>query len=276
MRKTTFIVLLALLAMAPFASAQTRSDRYQDGYYDRDGVWHPNEERSDATGYYDRNGQWHWYDDQQGGYYDRNGQWHPYDTDTRSGGYYDRNGQWHPYDNRYGNSRAGRAAAPSRWTWNDNRGRSESLVAAARNLALTASALERESVRRSTYDDRAALDAVRRLNERAQYFARVAQPSNNRGNLVGAAYAELVDAFHFTQQRFGALEPDARLDNLFRVFSAAMGRLDKRYFSSRVFGGQNPANMSYGYDRYDYDYDEYGNPLPRSERPGRDTRPYPY
>ena len=118
---------------------------------------------------------------------------------------------------------------------------------------------------------------MRRLNERAQYFARVAQPSNNRSNVVGAAYGvRLVDAFYFTQQRFSALEPDARLDNLFRVFSAAMGRLDKRYFAGRVFGGQNPANMSYGYDRYDYQYDEYGNPLPRSERTGRDTRPYPY
>ena len=283
MRKITFIVLLALLAMAPFASAQTRSygDR-DDGYYDRNGVWHPYEERSDATGYYDRNGQWHWYDQQpggydqqQGGYYDRNGQWHPYDTrDARRGGYYDSNGQWHPYDNRYGNGRVGRAVAPSRWNWSDNRGRSESLTTAARNLSLTAASLEREAVRRSRYQDRAALDAVRRLNERAQYFARVAQPSNNRSNVVGAAYAELVDAFHFAQQRFGALEPDPRLDNLFRVFSAAMGRLDKRYFASRVFGGQNPANMSYGYDRYDYSYDEYGNPLPRS---GRDTRPYqPY
>ncbi len=272
MRKITFIVLLALLALAPFASAQqTRSD----GYYDRNGVWHPNEERSDATGYYDRNGQWHPYDNQQGGYYDRNGQWHPYDTrtDTRSGGYYDSNGQWHPYDNRYGNSRVGRITAPSRWNWSDNRGRSEALTTAARNLSLTAASLEREAVRRSRYQDRAAIDAVRRLNERAQYFARVAQPSNNRSNIVGAAYGELVDAFYVTQQRFSALEPDARLDNLFRVFSAAMGRLDKRYFASRVFGGQNPANMSYGYDRYDYNYDEYGNQLPRT---GRDTRPYPY
>jgi hypothetical protein len=291
MRKITFIMLLGLLALAPFASAQqTRSD----GYYDRNGVWHPNVERSDADGYYDRNGQWHWYDTQQGqggyydsngqwhasatpsgGYYDSNGQWHPYDTrtDTRSGGYYDRNGQWHPYDNRYGNSRVGRAVAPSRWTWSDNRGRTESLNAAARNLSLTAASLEREAIRRSRSQDRAAIDAVRRLNERAQYFARVAQQTNNRSNVVGAGYAELVDAFYYTQQRFAALEPDARLDNLFRVFSAAIGRLDKRYFASRVFGGQNPANMSYGYDRYDYSYDEYGNPLPRT---GRDTRPYPH
>ena len=277
MRKITFIVLLALLAMAPFASAQTRSD----GYYDRNGVWHPNTERSDATGYYDRNGQWHSYDE-QGGYYDRNGQWHPYDsrTDAR-GGYYDQYGQWHP-DSRYGDSRVGRIGAPSRWTWNDNRGRSESLTTAARNLALTAASLEREALRRSRYQDRAALDAVRRLAERAQSFARVAYPSNNRSNVVGAAYADLVEAFYVTQERFGALEPDARLDNRFRVFSAAMGRLDRRYFGSRVFRGQNPANMSYGYDRYDrddrydYDYDEYGNPLPRSDRRGRDTRPYPY
>ena len=290
MRKITFIVLLALVALAPFASAQqTRSD----GYYDRNGVWHPNTtERSDATGYYDRNGQWHWYDTQQGGYYDRNGQWHPNDTqnggyydrngqwhpydtrtDTRSGGYYDQYGQWHPNDSRYGNSRVDRVGAPTRWTWSDNRGRSESLTQAARNLSLTAASLEREAVRRSRYQDRAALDAVRRLNERAQYFARVAQQTNNRSNLVGAGYAELVDAYYVTRERFGALEPDARLDNLFRVFSAAVGRLDKRYFGSRVFAGQNPANMSYGYDRYDSTYDEYGNPLPRT---GRSTRPYPY
>jgi hypothetical protein len=255
MRKITFIVLLALLAITPLAAAQAQ--RYPDGYYDRNGQWHPYDERerSAATGYYDRNGVWHWYDDQRGGYYDRNG-------------------QWHPYDSRYDDGRVGRVGAPSRWTWSDSRGRSESLTTAARNLSLTAASLEREAYRRSADDDRAALDAVRRLNERAQHFARVAQPSNDRSNVVGAAYADLVDAYRFAQQRFGALEPDARLDNLYRVFSAAMGRLDRRYFGSRVFGGQNPANVGYGYDRYDgYYYDEYGNRLPRS---ARDTRPYRY
>ena len=257
MRKTMLLVLLTLLAMATAASAQAPR-----GYYDQYGRYH---EYDQNDGYYDRNGQWHPYDTQNGGYYDRNGQWHPNDT---RGGYYDRNGQWHAYsDDRYG-----RIGGPDRWTYSDNRGRAESLVNAARNFALTANAVDREAANRSRYRDRAALDSLRRLSERAQELARVV--ATGRGDVAGSAYASLVDSYLDANQRFAALEPDAKLANQFQVLSSALGRLDKRFFGNRAFGGQNPASVGYGYDR-SYDdsrYDRYGNPLPRS---GRDTRPYP-
>jgi hypothetical protein len=261
MRKTIFIVLLALVALAPMARAQAPR-----GYYDQYGQYH---EYSQNDGYYDRNGQWHAYDNgsRSNGYYDTNGVWHP--NDTQSGGYYDQSGRWHAYDDRYG-----RAAAPTRWTWSDNRGRAESLSTAARNLASTVSALGRESYRRSGYDDPAALDALRRLDETTREFARVAQ-TRSRGDLVGTAYAGLVDSYFAARDRFGALGPDGRQSNLFEVMSSALGRIDKRYFGSRVFAGQNPADAGYAYDRSN-GYDRYGNPLPGYDRSGRDTRPYPY
>ena len=263
MRKTIFIVLLALVALAPMAGAQSPR-----GYYDQYGQYH---EYSQNDGYYDRNGQWHPYDDNSrtGGYYDTRGVWHPYDT--QSGGYYDQDGRWHAY----GNDGYGRVVTgPTRWTWSDNRGRAESLATAARNLASTVSALDREAYRRSGYEDQAALEALRRLDEATQEFARVAQ-TRSRGDLVGAAYTSLVDSYIAARDRFGALSPDGRQSNLFNVMSSALGRVDKRYFGSRVFGGQNPADAGYADDR-SYGYDRYGNPLPGYDRSGRDTRPYPY
>jgi hypothetical protein len=91
---------------------------------------------------------------------------------------------------------------------------------------------------------------------------------------VGQVYANLVDAFLDAQSRFGALQPDGWLANQFHVMAAAMGRLDKRYFGNRAFGGQNPGNTGYGYDRPGYEgsgygYGRDGNPMPR----GRATRP---
>ncbi len=267
MRKTIFIVLLALVALAPMAGAQAPR-----GYYDQYGQYH---EYSQNDGYYDRNGQWHPYDDRDrdnsnrnSGYYDNNGVWHPYGT--QSGGYYDQQGRWHAYDN----DRYARVAAPTRWTWSDNRGRAESLATAARNLALSVRGIDREAYRRSGTSDRAALDALRRLDGAAQEFARVAQ-TRSRGDLVGTAYAALVDSYIAARDRFGALSPDGRQSNLFQVMSSALGRIDKRYFGSRVFGGQNPADAGYAYDRTN-GYDRYGNPLPGYDRSGRDTRPYPY
>ena len=274
MRKTIFIVFLALLALAPLARAQA-----QGGYYDQYGRYH---ESTQNDGYYDRNGVWHSYGgDRNQGYYDTNGVWHPYDDGGRAGGYYDRNGQWHANaDDRYG-----RITGPDRWTWSDNRGRAESLATAAHNLALTAGAVDHDAYRRSGYADRAALDALRRLDEQAQYFARVTR-AGNRGGLVGEAYASLVDSYLAARDRFGALDPDGRVSNQFQVLSSALGRIDKRFFGSRVFGGRNPADVgsAYGYDRNGYDrygnprpgYDRYGNPLPGYDRDGRNTRPYPY
>ncbi|HEV8238535.1 MAG TPA: hypothetical protein VGS57_04125 [Thermoanaerobaculia bacterium] len=295
--KIIFLVLLAVAALASVARAQQaprgyydQQGRYHeytqnDGYYDQYGVWHPN----DATrnnGYYDSRGVWHPADTGNGsGYYDRDGVWHP--TDARSGnGYYDRDGVWHPTDTRsgngyydrngvwqsYGNDSYRRAVGPDRWTWSDNRGRAESLSTAARNFALTADALAREATRRSNYGDRTALDALRQLDERAQYFSRAVQ--SNR-NLVGQAYVDLVDSYLAVRGRFGVLDPDGRLSNQFHVMSAALGRIDKRFFGSRVFGGQLPDQGGYGYND-NYGYDRYGNPLPGYDRDGRSTRPYPY
>jgi hypothetical protein len=247
MRTIILLVLLALVALAPAASAQA------------------------PRGYYDQYGRYH--ESSQDGYYDRDGQWHPYD-DSRDGsrrGYYDSRGVWHPSDSRYYDSIVG----PERWTWSDNRGRAESLATAARNFALTAATLDRDAYRRSGYGDRAALDAVRRLDEAAQYFSRLVL-QRSRGDLVGRAYADLVDAYHDARSQFGALEPDSRLSNHFHVLSAALGRLDKRFFGSRAFGGRDPDAGGYGYGNDRYDYDRYGNPLPGYDRDGRDTRPYPY
>ena len=248
MRKIIYLVLLAVVALAPAAWAQA------------------------ARGYYDQYGRYHEYS-QNDGYYDRNGEWHPYDSnrDGSRDGYYDSRGVWHPSDTRYYD----RIAGPERWTWSDNRGRAESLATAARNFAGTAATLEREAYRRSSYGDRAALDALRRLDEQAQYFSRVVQ-QRNRGDLVGRAYADLVNAYFEARMRFGALEPDSRLSNQFHVLSAALGRLDKRFFGDRAFGGRVPDASGYGYGNDRYGYDRYGNPLPGYDREGRDTRPYPY
>jgi hypothetical protein len=127
MRKTLTTLMLAALAIAPFGAARAQSgyhdpnDGYYDrngvwhqtstqsgGYYDSNGVWHPSSTQSDgyydnngvwhpsrSDGYYDRNGVWHSSATQSGGYYDNDGVWHP--SSTQSGGYYDSNGVWHPY-----------------------------------------------------------------------------------------------------------------------------------------------------------------------------------
>jgi hypothetical protein len=279
MRKIIFLVLLAVVALAPVARAQAPR-----GYYDQYGQYHEYSQNND--GYYDRNGQWHPYDtNSNNGYYDRNGQWHPNDTSTTSGGYYDSRGVWHSNDTRnggyydrngawhsYGNDSYRRATGPDRWTWSDNRGRTDSLTTAARNFALTAGALDRDATRRSGYGDRVALDALRQLDERAQYFSRLVQ--SNRSNVVGRAYADLVDSYFAVRDRFGAVNPDGRLTNSFHVLSAALGRIDKRFFGSRAFAGQVPDQGGYGYDQ-NYGYDQYGNPLPGYDRDGRSTRPYP-
>ena len=300
MRKIIFLVLLAVVALAPVARAQAprgyydqygqyheySNDQYSNdnGYYDSNGQWHPNDSNTN-DGYYDSRGVWHpnttgngnGYYDSQGvwhsndsntndGYYDSRGVWHPNAT-ANGNGYYDRSGVWHSY----GNDRYGRAAGPDRWTWSDNRGRAESLVTAARNFSLPAAAVNREAYRQSGYSDRAALDALRQLDERAQYFARLVQ--SNRSNGVGRAYADVVDSYLAVRSSFGAVAPDARLSNHFHVMSAALGRIDKRFFGSRAFGGQLPDQG--GYDQ-SYGYDRYGNPLPGYDRDGRSTRPYPY
>ena len=291
MRKIIFLVLLAVVALAPVARAQAPRGYYDqygqyheysndDGYYDGNGQWHPNDSTTN-DGYYDNQGVWHPNDAGNGnGYYDRNGVWHPNDT-ANGNGYYDRNGVWQSHGNdRYGD-RYGRAAGPDRWTWSDNRGRAESLVTAARNFSLTAASVDREAYRRSRYSDRAALDALRQLDERAQYFARQVESDrvqgnrvqSNRGNGVGRAYADVVDSYLAVRSRFGAVAPDAWLSNQFHVMSAALGRIDKRFFGSRAFGGQLPDQG--GYDQ-SYGYDRYGNPLPGYDRDGRGTRPYPY
>lgn len=266
MRKIIFLVLLAVVALAPVARAQAPR-----GYYDQYGQYH---EYSNDDGYYDGNGQWHPNDSNTNdGYYDSRGVWHPNDT-ANGNGYYDRSGVWHPYGNGR-NDRYGRAAGPDRWTWSDNRGRAESLVTAARNFSLTAASVNREAYRRSRYSDRAALDALRQLDERAQYFARQVESNrvqSNRSNGVGRAYADLVDSYLAVRSRFGAVAPDAWLSNQFHVMSAALGRIDKRFFGSRAFGGQLPDQG--GYDQ-SYGYDRYGNPLPGYDRDGRGTRPYP-
>ncbi|HEV8629755.1 MAG TPA: hypothetical protein VGV61_05510 [Thermoanaerobaculia bacterium] len=272
MRKNILFVLLALLALAPAARAQQAR-----GYYDQYGRYH---EYADQGGYYDQYGQFHPYQDQNGGYYDRDGQWHP--SATQNDGYYDRNGVWHPYatqndpyydrNNRYGTDRNGRVAGPDRWVFSE-RGRAESLDQAARNFAATVATLDREAARRSRFADRAALDALRRLDQQAQYLARTTF-ERNRGDLVGQAYANVVAAFLDAQRRFGALQPDGWLANQSHVMAAAIGRLDKRYFGNRAFGGRNPGNLGYGYDNGN-GYDQYGNQYPY-DRHGRDTRPRPY
>lgn len=261
--KTIFLVLLAVVALAPIARAQAPR-----GYYDQYGTYH---EYSNDDGYYDRNGQWHPNDSTNNGYYDSRGVWHPNQTQN---GYYDRNGVWHSngYGNdRYGNDRYGRAAGPERWTWSDGRGRTDSLSTAARNFSLTAASVNREAYRRSGYSDRAALDTLRQLDERAQYFSRIVQSSRNSG--VGQAYADLVDSYLAVRDRFGAIQPDSWLSNQFHVMSAALGRIDKRFFASRAFGGQLPDQAGYGANQYGYD--RYGNPVPGYDRDGRSTRPYP-
>ena len=278
--KTIFLVLLAVVALAPIARAQAPRGYYDqygnyheysndDGYYDRNGQWHPND--STNNGYYDSRGVWH-PNQNQNGYYDSQGVWHSTQNQTQNG-YYDRNGVWHSngYGNeRYGNDRYNRAVGPERWTWSDGRGRAESLTTAARNFSVAAATVNREVSRRSGYSDRALLDALRQLEERAQYFARIAQSNRNSG--VGQAYADVVDSYLAARDRFGTLDADSWLINEFHVMSANLGRIDKRFFGSRAFGGQMPDKA--GYDRYGYD--RYGNPLPGYDRDGRSTRPYPY
>jgi hypothetical protein len=241
----------------------------QDGYYDRNGVWHPATQGTQG-GYYDSNGVWHPTGTQYGtqtGYYDRNGVWHPSSAGTQDG-YYDRNGQWHAY----GDGRYDRVTGPDRWTFSD-RGRSEALTTAARNFALTAASVDRELRRHSNEASPVALQAFSRLDDEAQDFARVAVRTN-RAELVGRAYRQLVVAFADAQQSFGALEPDSWLVNQFHVLASAMGRLDRRYFGDRAFGGRNPGTTGYGYERTGQ-FDPYGYRVPqgRYDRDGRGIRP---
>ena len=74
----------------------------------------------------------------------------------------------------------------------------------------------------------------------------------NRSDIVGRAYADLVNSFVDAQRRFAGLQPDGWLSNQFHVMSSAMSRLDKRYFGSRAFAGRNPDNLAYSapYSRY--------------------------
>ena len=251
MRKSIFLVLLSLVALAPAASAQTQ------------------------RGYYDQYGRYHEYS-QNDGYYDSTGQWHPrdYDRDGNREGYYDSRGVWHETDGRsYEGYR--RVTGPNRWTWSDSHGRTLSLATEARDFALTVSNLDREASRRSGYSDRAALEALRRLDVRAENFARVTRQGNH-GTIAGQAYAELVDSYFAARNRFGPLASDRRLSNQFYNVSAVLGRLDKRFFGSRAFGGQSPDQVEYRYENDRYGYDRYGNRLPGYDRDGRDSRPYPY
>jgi hypothetical protein len=59
-------------------------DRYDNGYYDRDGGWHS------ASGYYERDGRWV-RATSGAGYYDTDGRWV---AEAPRGGYYDRYGHW--------------------------------------------------------------------------------------------------------------------------------------------------------------------------------------
>jgi len=100
MRKTLTSLMLAALAIVPLAAARAQSG-YHDpnqGYYDRDGVWHQTSTQND--GYYDGNGVWHPSSTQDSGYYDSNGVWHP--RSTQNGGYYDGSGVWHPSSTQNG------------------------------------------------------------------------------------------------------------------------------------------------------------------------------
>lgn len=260
MRRIVFLALLAVLALVPVARAQQPRGYYDqygnyheyparaDGYYDELGRWHPNAERSTEDGYYDRNGQWHPNSNQTGGYYDRDGRWHS-----------------------YANDRIGLVSGPDRWTYKE-KGRFETLPNAARNFASTVTSVQREAYRRARRDDRLALDALGRLDEQARYFAQVAQ-QRNRPVIIGQAYADLVASFMDVQRRFGLLEPDGWLANQFHVMASAMGRLDKRFFGSRAFAGQNPGDLGYGDEQSGYAYDRYGNPQPRDRWP---MKPYPY
>lgn len=264
MRKTNLFVLLAALTVAPFVAAQAQSYDQNGGYYDQNGQWHPSYQDQNQTGYYDSNGVWHSYDrSTQDGYYDRDGQWHPYATqngdydryDQRQpydsdNGYYDRYGQWHSgnesgytYRNgRWNADRYDRAAAPDRWVYRDNR-RSESLATATSNLAYGTARIEREARRHSGYDDRGALFALSRLADRAEQLDRLVQ-TRARGEVVGAAYRDVINSFVSFERSAGNLQPDAWLSTQLNVLFAQVGRLDHRYFGDRAFGGQNPGRYS--------------------------------
>jgi len=275
MRRTLLYTLFAGLTLAPLAvhaqtAYDTRDGYYgQNGYYDHTGRWHANEANPYPDGYYDQRGDWHPTagGNGQGGTYDRNGNWVP-DTaysnnggyDNNNGGYYDQSGQWHRYDSdgyqadnndayQRGNNSAygyGNVTGPERWDYRE-RGRNESLDIAARNFAATTATLAREPNRHSSYNDRVALDALNRLAAQASNFSRMTYRRNNNGRAIGNAYADLVNAFVITQRRFAQLRPDGWLSNQWNVLASAMGRLDKRYFGSRAFNGQNPYYGTSGY-----------------------------
>ena len=66
-------------------------DRYDNGYYDRDGDWHYSSYRT--SGYYDEDGRWIAYSAPRGGYYDAYGRWVP--NGSPSAGYYGRDSSYY-------------------------------------------------------------------------------------------------------------------------------------------------------------------------------------
>ena len=250
----------------------------QGGYYDRNGNWVPNTPNSTQGGYYDRNGNWvPAPSTQNGGYYDRNGNWVPSTAVPRGGygngtgnGYYDRNGVWHPYSSTSGNSGYG-VMLPQRWDYSERGHVAESLDVAARNFAQAALTVARNTTRHSRYADSATLNALRRLDQAAASFAQVANRSA-RPEAVGNAYMNVVNAFVNVQRTFPALQPDSWLSNQFHVMAANLGRVDKRYFGSRAFRGQDPTYLN------SYDYSQYNtNGRYPNDGRARDTRgTYPY
>jgi hypothetical protein len=281
--KRLVLTLLAPLALLPAAALAQPPDidtppaQLAQGYYDHTGRWHANEPNPYPDGYFDRAGHFHAYADAQpnaNGYYDDNGNWVPARPTAPSGGYmdrdgnsvpqpwngtYDRNPNWVPNAQGNGGYDYGRHddavpygngaypyhfdhGGPDHWSYRD-RGRFETLDVAARNLALTASSVARVAMRRS-YDDRYTSEAFVRLDRSADAFARVTA-QRSRGSIVGAAYTDLVNAYVDAQRSFGAVRPDRWLGNQFYVLGSAMGRLDRRYFGERAFGGRNPADDLY-------------------------------
>ncbi len=197
-----------------------------------------------------------------------------HDQDHRGDGYTDHDGRWHGYpewNEGWHGRDYGRAAGPDSWTFNEG-GHHDSLPVAAHNYASVANTIYQAALRRAAHGDRAAFDALHRLDDRAQNLDRAVQ--QRRGNeAIGKAYADVVAAFLDVQRRFGALGPDAWLSNEFHVMASNLGRVDHRFFGDRGFGGNNPGDFSYGYERLGYD--RYGHALPgeHHDRGGHDGRP---